>query len=319
MLIFSFTLIIFTFCYSWFNVWALGYLGVFYLTCFALFISALIIFWELYWIWLTGTNVEYLNFLWAEIGNNINIFFSFNLNFFNVILAFVMVSGALFVFNFVFIDMWDDKEGTQFMVNLGFFLSFMFLLALSGNLMVFYLGWEGIGFTSLVLISFWGERVRSIKATFKVFFINKIGDFFVLILICLILATFGDTDFNTINSLVNLVMFKKQYLHVDSFWLCELLGVVLVLGGCVKSAQFGFHIWLLEAMEAPLGASALMHSSTLVVAGLALIFKLQTLVELSGLSQVLMFWLGLFSALFASFVACFQYELNVYSIGFRRL
>jgi NADH:ubiquinone oxidoreductase subunit 5 (subunit L)/multisubunit Na+/H+ antiporter MnhA subunit len=126
----------------------------------------------------------------------------------------------------------------------------------------------------------------------------------------LVLATFGDTDFLTINSLVNLLMFKRQFLNVDAFWLCELLGVMLVLGGCVKSAQFGFHIWLLEAMEAPLGASALMHSSTLVVAGLALIFKLQTLIELSGTSQLLMFWLGVFSALFASFVACFQYELK---------
>ena len=142
MVLFSFTLISFTFIYSWYNIWALGYLGVFYLVWLILFSSSGFIFWDLYHLWLGGNIIEYANFLWADLGNNIFILFNYHLNFFNTILSFVMVSGSLCVFSFVFIDMWDDKEGTQFIINLGFFLSFMFLFAISGNLFVFYLGFH---------------------------------------------------------------------------------------------------------------------------------------------------------------------------------
>jgi len=181
----------------------------------------------------------------------------------------------------------------------------------AGNIIVFYLGWEGIALTSLFLVNFWSERVRSIKAAFKVFFINKVGDFFFLILITLLIGSIGDANFDVINS--NMYLYLNYYFRLGSFEVpfVELLGIILVFASCVKSAQIGFHIWLLEAMEAPLGASALMHSSTLVVAGLVLVFKLNTILELSAYCQILMYSLGVMSATLGSFIACFQYELKV--------
>jgi NADH:ubiquinone oxidoreductase subunit 5 (subunit L)/multisubunit Na+/H+ antiporter MnhA subunit len=112
----------------------------------------------------------------------------------------------------------------------------------SGNLIVFYLGWEGIALTSIFLVNFWSERVRSIKAAFKVFFINKIGDFFFLILIVLLIGTVGDVNFDVINS--NMFLFLNNYFRLGSFEVpyVELVGVILVFSSCVKSAQIGFHI-----------------------------------------------------------------------------
>lgn len=310
-MLYSLILLSVNFVYAWFNVWSLGYIGVFYCTFFNLLVSIFFSWWELYNIWFYNNVIDYSGFIWAELGNNILIYFNLRFDFFGAILSCVMLSGALFVITFVLVDMWDDKEGASFIINLGFFLIFMLLMTNSGNLIVFYLGWEGIALTSIFLVNFWSERVRSIKAAFKVFFINKIGDFFFLILIVLLIGTVGDVNFDVINS--NMFLFLNNYFRLGSFEVpyVELVGVILVFSSCVKSAQIGFHIWLLEAMEAPLGASALMHSSTLVVAGLVLVFKLNSILELSAYCQILMYSLGVMSATLGSFIACFQYELKV--------
>ena len=310
-MLYSIILLTVNFVYSWFNVWSLSYLGIFYCAFFNLLVSIFFSWWDLYSIWFYNIVIDYSGFTWAELGNNIIIYFNMRFDFFGAVLSCVMLSGALFVITFVMIDMWDDKEGASFIINLGFFLIFMLLMTNAGNIVVFYLGWEGIALTSLFLVNFWSERVRSIKAAFKVFIINKVGDFFFLLLITLLLGALGDVNFDVINS--NMYLFLNNYFRLGSVEVpfVELLGVILVFASCVKSAQIGFHIWLLEAMEAPLGASALMHSSTLVVAGLVLVFKLNTILELSVYCQVLMYTLGVLSATLGSLIACFQYELKV--------
>lgn len=239
------------------------------------------------------------------------MYIGFKVDFFNLLISFVMISGAMFVIFFVFVDLWNDKDGVFFLVELGFFLIFMLITVLSDNIIFFYLGWEGIGFMSLFLINFWCERVRGLKASFKVFVLNKFGDFFVLILICFLLGIFGTSNFDELNYILLNYLNYNFYLGSFKVSLVEFLGIVLVLGGSIKSAQYGFHIWLLEAMEAPLGASALMHSSTLVIAGLILIYKLVNLLEFSGWAQILMYLMGVFSAFSGSLIACFQYELKV--------
>lgn len=296
--------------YSWLNIWFLGYLGIFFLVLINLFISVFLVWWDLYYCWFYEFTYKFNSFLWAELGNNIYIYIGFKVDLFGLLLAFVMLSGALFVMIFVYVDLWNDKDGVFFLIELGFFLIFMIIVVISDNIVFFYLGWEGIGLMSLFLINFWCERVRGLKASFKVFVINKVGDFFVLVLICLLLGHLGTCNFVEIN--YSLLNFLNYIYYVGSFDISfiELLGIILVLGGSIKSAQYGFHIWLLEAMEAPLGASALMHSSTLVVAGLVLIYRLINILEFSGWAQIIMFLMGVFSAFSGSFIACFQYELK---------
>ena len=298
------------FIYIWYNSKTIGYHTSFYIVLTSLLISNYLIFYDLFNYWLFRTEYEYTLFLWSEIGNNLNVPFSLNISFYSLMLSFVMINGSLFVFWFTYIDLWDDKEGLDFIVILGFFVCFMLVLIFSNNLIVFYLGWEGIGITSLLLIAFWGERLKATKASFKVFAINRIGDFFMLVSFITIILSLNDSNFDTLNYNTWMVVLGWDRLGYTKFDLIEFLGVVIVLSGCVKSAQFGFHLWLLEAMEAPLGASSLMHSSTLVMAGLSYIYKLHNYVLISSNAVYIMIWFGIWSAFISSFVACFQYELK---------
>lgn len=288
---------------AWLFQRLLGFLGVFFLLFGCISFNLILIIYDLYTAWLTVSVYEINLFTWVELGNNLIVPFAIRGDFSSLFIVFIMNSGALFVFWFVLIDLWDDKENSSFIINLGYFLIFMIIMTVGSNLFVFYLGWEGIGIMSLVLVSFWSERLRSLKATFKIFFITKIGDIFVLATCSWLLLCFNEADFYVLNTCITIFPFKSDNL----FW----LPILLILSGSVKSAQLGFHIWLLEAMEAPLGASALMHSSTLVIAGLVFIFKLYPILYLNSWSFVVMYWLGLFTALTAAAVACFQFELKV--------
>lgn len=282
----------------------LGFKGVFYLIFSILFINALILSYSIYSLWLFNENYLISLFEWINLGNNLLVYFTLRVDSLNLSLVFVMSSGGLFVFWFVFIDMWDDKENFSFFINLGYFLMFMMLTVSGGNLFTFYLGWEGIGIMSLVLVSFWSERVRSLKATYKIFLITKIGDFFVLILLCWLLLITNECDFYNLNLFSAFFIYLPLYTQLS-------LGFLLLLAGSVKSAQLGFHIWLLEAMEAPLGASALMHSSTLVIAGIVLIAKLNYLITINIITLSSAYLLGLVTACAGALIACFQYELKV--------
>lgn len=245
-------------------------------------------------------------FNWVELGNGLLVTMAMGGDIMMGCLVGVMVTGALIVVLFVYVEMWDDKEGGVFVVLLLMFLVCMGVLLLSANLLVFYLGWEGIGMISCFLVSFWSERVRSVKATIKVFAINKVGDCVLLYLMCVLVGQVGSLDFGFVEG--------WAVVMVNRGWACgsvgDMIAIGCVLGGGVKSVQCGFHVWLLEAMEAPLGASALMHSSTLVIAGIVLVMKLYSVVVLSWVAvSILLVW-GSWTACFAAFVACFQYELK---------
>lgn len=297
--------------YGWPVLGCLGYHGVFVLVLFFLLLSSYWGYWELYGCWLGDSSYSIDVYTLLELGNGVVVDVAFYGNWLSAIIICIMVMGLLLVLFFVYVEMWDDKEGVIFALLLTLFLIFMGVLVISSNLIIFYVGWEGIGIISLFLINFWSERVRGIKAVLKVFFINKVGDFLLLIGIVLLIGSIGILDF--------CILDVCSIICLDFVWLfggftisfLDVLLIIFVIGGGVKSSQYGFHIWLLEAMEAPLGASALMHSSTLVVAGIILVYKLYPILLYSNMSlYVLVVW-GSWTALFAAWFACWQYELKV--------
>lgn len=311
MILWSIVLLFSNYFFIYLNIRQLSYNGVFFLTLLSLFFSFNFLSWSLYKTWINQYTLDVKPLTWIDLSNNIYVYWDIKENFFNNLVAFVMIFGALSVSFFVYFEMYYDKEGHNFIVILGFFIIFMLILIGSNNLIFFYLGWEGIALVSYFLVNFWSERVRSIKAVIKIFIISKIGDFFIIIFISFIIIFFGSVDFDSINSISFLLINNKIVFGFLKFHLNEILGLFLLFGTCIKSAQYGFHIWLLEAMEAPLGASALMHSSTLVISGVILILKLSIIIELSVYSQLFMYIMGIFSALMGSFIACFQFELKM--------
>ena len=299
-----------SFTYFHINIYQLGYFGIFTLALMVLFISSNLLLYNIYIFWKNNYSIEYFIFNWVDFSNNLIITWNIKENLLNSILSFIMLFGAYIVTYFVYIDMSNDKEGFSFIIILGYFIISMIIVIISNNLILFYLGWEGISLTSYFLVNYWSERVRSIKAVFKIFLISKIGDYFLIIFICLIISNFGSVDIDHISSMFILFLNKNYTIFFFKVNTIELMSFFLLLGTAVKSAQYGFHIWLLEAMEAPLGASALMHSSTLVIAGVVLMLKLSYLIEFSNYSLIIMFFLGSMSSFFGSFFACFQYELK---------
>lgn len=153
-------------------------------------------------------------------------------------LAGVMMGGAFIVVLFVYVEMWDDKEGGAFVILLLMFVVCMGIVVFSMNLLVFYLGWEGIGMISCFLISFWSERVRSVKAAIKVFAINKVGDCVLMFVICTLIGQVGCVDFVFVEGWVAL-MSNREWVFGG---LVEGVGMGCVVGGGVKSVQCGFHV-----------------------------------------------------------------------------
>jgi NADH-ubiquinone oxidoreductase chain 5 len=203
-----------------------------------------------------------------------------------------------------------DPHLPRFMSYLSLFTFFMLILVTADNYIQMFLGWEGVGLCSFLLINFWFTRVQANKAAIKAMIINRIGDFCLVIGILLMYVTFKAVDYATVASLCP--YFKTQtvnFLNVD-FNLLSLICVFLFLGAMGKSAQLGLHTWLPDAMEGPTPVSALIHAATMVTAGVFLIARSSFIYEYA--SNILNFvaLLGAITAFVASSVGLLQNDLK---------
>jgi len=186
----------------------------------------------------------------------------------------------------------------------------MLILVTADNYIQMFLGWEGIGLASYLLINFWFTRVQANKAAIKAMIVNRIGDFCLIIAILTLYVNFKSVDYATIAALAP--FFKTQtvnFLNID-FNILSLICVFLFLGAVGKSAQLGLHTWLPDAMEGPTPVSALIHAATLVTAGVFLIARSSFLYELAPNGLELVTTLGAATAFFASSVGLLQNDLK---------
>jgi NADH-quinone oxidoreductase subunit L len=182
----------------------------------------------------------------------------------------------------------------------------MVFLVSSGNLINLFLGWEMIGLTSFFLINFWSSRVGTLKAAFKAYSFNKTSDLFLFVVIVLIFNTIFTLDIPTILNQIylyenyNLIIFNTTLNYI------EVISVLFLICAFIKSAQFGAHIWLPDSMEAPVPASALIHSATLVSAGIYLLLRFTPMFELSEYSLSIVAIVGSITAFYGGFTSMFQ-------------
>ena len=156
-----------------------------------------------------------------------------------------------------------DSERRRFFGYMNLFLASMLLLVLADNYLVLYVGWEGVGLTSYLLIGFWQYKPAAATAAKKAFVANRVGDLGMSIAIMLMFATFGSVTFSGVFSQVG---------HAGA-GVTTALGLLLLLGACGKSAQLPLQSWLLDAMEGPTPVSALIHAATMVTAGVYLLVR----------------------------------------------
>ncbi|QXE46236.1 NADH dehydrogenase subunit 5 (mitochondrion) [Nitzschia inconspicua] len=203
-----------------------------------------------------------------------------------------------------------DPHLPRFMSYLSLFTFFMLILVTADNFIQMFLGWEGVGLASYLLINFWFTRVQANKAAIKAMIINRIGDFCLIIAILTMFVNFKSVDYATVAALAP--FFKMQtvnFLNMD-FNILSLICIFLFFGAVGKSAQLGLHTWLPDAMEGPTPVSALIHAATMVTAGVFLIARCSFLFEYAPNSLQVVAVLGASTAFFASSVGLLQNDLK---------
>lgn len=203
-----------------------------------------------------------------------------------------------------------DPHLPRFMSYLSLFTFFMLILVTADNFIQMFLGWEGVGLCSYLLINFWFTRVQANKAAIKAMIVNRIGDFSLIIGILILFVNFKSVDYATIAALAP--FFKSEtinFLNMD-FNILSLVCVFLFLGAVGKSAQLGLHTWLPDAMEGPTPVSALIHAATMVTAGVFLIVRTSFLYEHAPNILEFITILGACTAFFASSVGLLQNDLK---------
>ena len=180
------------------------------------------------------------------------------------------VGGLIHVYSLGY--MAHDERKRRFFAFLNLFIAAMLLLVLADSYLVLFVGWEGVGLASYLLIGFWQHKPTAAAAAKKAFVMNRVGDLGMMTAVMAMLALFGSSGFTAVNHGIG---------QADQFW-ATLIGLLLLLGACGKSAQVPLQAWLLDAMEGPTPVSALIHAATMVTAGVYLVVRSHAIFELSA-------------------------------------
>jgi NADH-ubiquinone oxidoreductase chain 5 len=204
----------------------------------------------------------------------------------------------------------NDPHFPRFMSYLSLFTFFMLILITANNFLQMFVGWEGVGLSSYLLINFWFTRIQANKAAIKAMLINRIGDFAMLLAIFAIYFIFNSLDYDIVFSLVPFVLSNNLLIGTLEFRALDLICILLFIGAMGKSAQLGLHTWLPDAMEGPTPVSALIHAATMVTAGVFLIVRCSFLFEYSPVALNLITIIGSTTAFFAATTGLFQNDMK---------
>ena len=250
--------------------------------------------------WNYGINLSINLTTWFNVGVlsvPLTIYFDHITN--SMLLLITMVSFLVHLFSTSYMD--GDPHITRFMGYLSLFTFFMIILVTANNIVQMFIGWEGVGLTSYLLINFWYTRIQANKSAIKAMVVNKVGDVGFLLGIVSLWHISGLLKFNTF---INLTIFPNLEILLN--W----INVMLIIGVMAKSAQIGLHTWLPDAMEGPTPVSALIHAATMVTAGVFLIIRISPMLESTPLILLLVIFLGALTAFMSGTIGLVQSDLK---------
>ncbi|WP_242891946.1 NADH-quinone oxidoreductase subunit L [Actinomadura litoris] len=195
----------------------------------------------------------------------------------------------------------EDPDRRRFFAYLNLFVAAMLLLVLGNNFLVLFLGWEGVGLASYLLIGFWQYKPTAATAAKKAFVVNRVGDLGLILAIALMFSTFGTIGFDQILGTGAEHVGLASQLSTGT---ATAIGLLLLLGACGKSAQLPLQSWLLDAMEGPTPVSALIHAATMVTAGVYLIVRAGPIFEMSDTAQLVVTIVGAATLLAGAIIGC---------------
>ena len=235
--------------------------------------------------------------------------FAFNIGFRVDALTTIMllvITGVGFLIHVYSISyMHGDPGYTRYFAYLNLFIFAMLILVLGNNYLMMFVGWEGVGLCSYLLIGFWYEKKSAIDAGKKAFIVNRIGDFGFLLGMFTLFAAFGTLDFASMFDAAEADNFQKVF-GSSTLVIATLL---LFVGAIGKSAQIPLYVWLPDAMEGPTPVSALIHAATMVTAGVYMIARSSVLYNIAHTGEVVA-WVGVLTAFFAATIALTQNDIK---------
>ena len=246
--------------------------------------------------------VEVDLFNWVTIGTKFNINISFQLDPLSQVMLLVVTGVGFLIHVYSIGYMAGDRSVARYFSYLNLFTFAMLLLIMGGNYLVMFVGWEGVGLCSYLLIGFWFTDMQKAKAGKKAFIVNRIGDFGFLLGVFLIYKIFGSLDFTT-------VMGQLGHFHTGNA-LITAATMLLFVGAMGKSAQIPLYVWLPDAMAGPTPVSALIHAATMVTAGVYMVARNAMLYDLAPASMTLVATVGALTALFAATIGLMQTDIK---------
>jgi len=277
----------------------IGVTGAHFITCTCLILSSILASIAFYEVGFCGSPVsinltswidsEFMSISWEFLFDQLTV---------SMLIPVLYISSLIHIFSTDY--MAEDPHNQRFFSYLSLFTFFMLVLVSGANFFVMFIGWEGIGVVSYLLINFWFTRIQANKAAILAFTMNRIGDMGLSIGFFAIFALFGSLDFSTVFSLVPLMNETG----------ITIIGLLLLMGAMAKSAQIPLHSWLPGSMEGPTPVSALIHAATLVTAGLYLLVRSSPLLEYSSTALLVITLVGASTAFFAATCGLVQNDLK---------
>jgi NADH-ubiquinone oxidoreductase chain 5 len=277
----------------------IGTTGSHLITCSSLVLTALLAFVAFYEVGLCQSPVSIKLMSWID-SEFMLVSWGFNYDSLTVsmLLPVLIVSALVHIYSTSY--MGEDPHNQRFFSYLSMFTFFMLMLVTGDNYLVMFIGWEGVGISSYLLINFWFTRLQANKAAIKALVMNRVGDWGFSIGLWAIFWAFGNLDFTTVFSLA-------PFMNEE---LITIISICLLIAAMGKSAQIGLHTWLPDAMEGPTPVSALIHAATMVTAGVYLLLRSSPILEYGSTPLILITWVGALTAFFAATTGLLQNDLK---------
>ena len=246
---------------------------------------------------------------WIDFGHiKVNWIFLFDSLSLWMMIVVSLISLCVHIYSVAYMS--NDPHQPRFFSYLSLFTFFMLILVSAGNYLQLFVGWEGVGLCSYLLIAFWYNRIAANKAALKAIFLNRIGDLAFVIAMLLTLYIFESLDFAIILQRIEYLNYTNFIFFSTQFNIFVLICTFFFIGAVGKSAQIGLHTWLPDAMEGPTPVSALIHSATMVTAGVFLIIRSSFLFEYAENVLLIVVFIGALTSFFAASAGLLQNDIK---------
>ena len=259
---------------------------------------------------LGGTVIDENLYSWIAIGS-LNIAVGFQVDQLTAVMLMVVTTLSTLIHVYSIGYMHGDKGFARFFAYLELFTFFMLVLVMANNFLLMFVGWEGVGLCSYLLIGFWYEKKSATDAGIKAFVVNRVGDFGFVLGVMLIFVTFGSLDFTQVFQAASAPAAAQtiSLLGVE-MTVITLICLLLFVGATGKSAQIPLYVWLPDAMEGPTPVSALIHAATMVTAGVFMVARCAPLFILSHTAMTVVAVVGGVTAFFAATIGLVQNDIK---------